>query len=267
MILKEIVESKQREVEKLTAYYQKVDYQVLLEEALPVRNFYENLKDHSRMFGMAVIAEVKHASPSKGILRSDFNALQTAEQYEKANAAAISVLTDEHFFKGSFDYLKQIRSRLQTPLLCKDFIIDPCQIIHGRLHGADAVLLIARILTQDTFTALYEFARNLELDCLVEIHDEQDLDKVMQVNPRIIGINNRNLHTFETHIENTLRLIDGIPDSVFVISESGIRTAKDSRQLQQAGVQGLLVGETLMKADSVTETIKELRSEGWGIHG
>lgn len=267
MILDEIVASKRLEVEKLTAHYQTFDYRAQLEEAPPVRNFYQNLQNHSRMFGMAVIAEVKQASPSKGILRQDFNALQIAEQYERANATAISVLTDEHFFKGSFDYLRQIRGHLQTPLLCKDFIIDHHQIVHARLHGADAILLIARILTQETFTALYEFAHGLEMDCLVEIHDEQDLDKVMPVNPRIIGINNRNLHTFVTDIENTLNLIGGIPDSVFVVSESGIRTADDSQKLKRSGVQGLLVGETLMKADLIAETIGELRDPGGIFHG
>ncbi len=263
MILDTIVEQKQREVEQLQQHYQGINYQVMLRQAAPIHSFYQNLKDHGRKkYKFAIVAEVKKASPSKGVIKDDFQPLQIAAEYADSDVAAISVLTDEHFFKGSFSYLQAIREQVKLPLLCKDFIISPYQIVHARLHGADAVLLIAKILETEELKALYQFAVDLGMDCLVEVHDRYDLEKALSMETKVIGINNRNLDTFETHLSNTEKWIKYIPEGIIVISESGIHTAADSQFLEQQGVHGLLVGESLMRSESIAGKIRELRLEG-----
>ncbi|OEH85923.1 hypothetical protein BHU72_03895 [Desulfuribacillus stibiiarsenatis] len=261
MILDKIVEQKKLEVEALKELYQGKNYQKLLTEVLPVRNFYQNLKEHSRTYPLAIIAEVKKASPSKGIIKEDFDPIRTANEYASNAVAAISVLTDSEFFKGSFEYLKAIRSEVNLPLLCKDFIISPYQIIHARKHGADAILLIAKILEKEDIQSLYQFATDLGMDCLIEIHDGNDLDKALTLDAKIIGINNRDLDTFETHLRNTEKWIKHIPQHIIKISESGIDSKQDSQTVRKYGANGILVGESLMRSNSIANKIKELRLE------
>ncbi|OEF98717.1 indole-3-glycerol phosphate synthase TrpC [Desulfuribacillus alkaliarsenatis] len=261
MILDKIVAVKRQEAEILRNYYIENNYRAELRQALPVRNFYQNLKEHSRTYKLAIIAEVKKASPSKGIIREDFNPTEIANEYAESDVAAISVLTDTEFFKGDFKYLQQIRKHVQLPLLCKDFIISPYQVIHARLHGADAILLIAKILEKEDLMGLYQFATDLGMDCLIEIHDGLDLEKALSIEAKIIGINNRNLDTFETDIKNTEKWLKHIPEQIITISESGIHNAADSKQVNEYGANGILVGESLMRSKSISEKVKELRLE------
>jgi len=265
MILNTIVEKKLKEVKILRDYYKDRNYQQLLNKALPVRNFYQQLDEHSKTYPLAMIAEVKKASPSKGIIKEDFNPVAIAKEYSDNDVAAISVLTDTDFFQGSFEYLYQVRQYVNQPLLCKDFIIDPYQIIHARIHGADAILLIAKILEADQMIDLNQFAIDLGMNCLIEVHDRYDLDKALSLDAKIIGINNRNLETFETDITNTEKWLKHIPKQIITISESGIKTAADSRQIVAYGAKGILVGESLMRSNSIKNKIKELRLEGFEL--
>ena len=206
-----------------------------------------------------VIAEVKKASPSKGVIRQDFDPVAIATGYEKGGASAISVLTDEKYFQGSAAYLKAVRKAVDLPLLRKDFTIDPYQIYEARLWGADAVLLIAAILTTDQLREFRELANSLGLAALVEVHTAPELKSAVASKADIIGINNRNLSTFDTTLETTYELVQGIPDGAVKISESGIFTATQVRELEQrGGIDAILVGESLMRQDDVTRAVTEL---------
>jgi indole-3-glycerol phosphate synthase len=206
-----------------------------------------------------VIAEVKKASPSKGVIREDFDPVAIATGYEKGGASAISVLTDEKYFQGSADYLKAVRQAVDLPLLRKDFTIDPYQIYEARLWGADAVLLIAAILTTAQLHKFRDLANGLGLAALVEVHTAPELESAVASGADIIGINNRNLSTFDTTLETTYELVKGIPDGAVKISESGIFTATQVRELEQGGgIDAILVGESLMRQDDVTRAVMEL---------
>jgi indole-3-glycerol phosphate synthase len=211
---------------------------------------------------LAVIAEVKKASPSKGVIKADFDPVKIAKTYEENGAAAISVLTDEKFFQGHADYLISIRNNVTLPVLRKDFIIDILQVQQTALINADAMLLIAACLDDSQLKDLYQAANELDIEVLIEIHDTRELDRVMKLEPPVIGINNRNLDTFVTDIAITLELIKHIPRNVIVVSESGIENGAQASQLANAGVRTLLVGESLMRADDIGGLIKELRLTG-----
>ena len=204
------------------------------------------------------IAEVKKASPSAGIIREDFNYISIAEEYEAGGASAISVLTDKEFFKGDIKYLSEIKETVSLPVLRKDFIIDPYQIYEARAAGADLVLLIARILTKEKINTFLTLSHELGMECLVEVHDNDELEKVLETEAAIIGINNRNLDTFETNLETTLQLCDRIPEGKIIISESGIKTRADVLILEKAGIDAILIGETLMRCKDIPQKIKEL---------
>ncbi|MED1863666.1 indole-3-glycerol phosphate synthase TrpC [Fictibacillus nanhaiensis] len=207
----------------------------------------------------ALIAEVKKASPSKGIIKENFNPVEIAVEYEKAGASCLSVLTDTEFFQGDLQYLKDIRNHVSLPLLRKDFIIDEKQIIESVENGADAILLIAACLTSDRLEKLHALATECGLECLVEVHSKQEIQQVYDVcNPSMIGINNRDLNTFTTDIEHTFSLLSSIKKETLVISESGIKTATDVKSLFDHQVNGMLIGETLMRADSIEKKIREL---------
>ncbi|MDM5316113.1 indole-3-glycerol phosphate synthase TrpC [Fictibacillus sp. b24] len=211
----------------------------------------------------ALIAEVKKASPSKGIIKENFNPVEIAVEYEKAGASCLSVLTDTEFFQGDLQYLKDIRNHVSLPLLRKDFIIDEKQIIESVEHGADAILLIAACLTSDQLKNLHAFATECGLECLVEVHSKEEIIQVYDVcDPSMIGINNRDLKTFTTDIEHTFSLLSFIKEETLVISESGIKTASDVKSLLDHNVNGMLIGETLMRADSIENTIRELYHDG-----
>ncbi|MCP4252452.1 MAG: indole-3-glycerol phosphate synthase TrpC [Candidatus Scalindua sp.] len=204
------------------------------------------------------IAEVKKASPSAGIIREDFNYVDIAKEYEAGGASAISVLTDKEFFKGDLKYLSEIKETVSLPALRKDFIIDPYQIYEARAAGADLVLLIARILNKEEINAFLALSHELGMECLVEVHDSDELEKVLETEAAIIGINNRNLDTFETNLETTLQLYHRIPEGKIVVSESGIRTRADVLVLDEAGIDAILIGETLMRSKDISQKIKEL---------
>ncbi len=204
------------------------------------------------------IAEIKKASPSAGIIREDFNYIDIAKEYEAGGASAISVLTDKEFFKGDLKYLSEIKETVRLPVLRKDFIIDPYQIYEARVAGADLVLLIARILTKEKIDAFLTLSQELGMECLVEVHDNDELEKVLETEAAIIGINNRNLDTFETNLETTLQLHHRIPEDKIVVSESGIKTRADVLVLEEAGIDAILIGETLMRSRNISQKIKEL---------
>lgn len=220
-------------------------------------NFFNALKNYE---GLSIIAEVKKASPSKGIIREDFDPLEIAKEYHASNVQAISVLTEKNFFLGSDDYLGRIRQSMPIPLLRKDFIIDLWQIYQSRVLGADAILLIASILSDDELKKFQIVAGILGMQCLVEVHNEEEVDRALGTGAKIIGINNRNLQTFDVSLETTAKLMNYIPNDRVVVSESGIKTPKDMAYLKEIGVDAVLIGETFMRAESIKGKIDELRA-------
>ena len=203
-----------------------------------------------------LIAEVKKKSPSKGIIREDFHPVSIAETYVKNGAAAISVLTDKHFFAGELDYLRAIRDAVDVPLLRKDFTIDPYHIYQARVAGADAILLIVAALTAAQLRTFMEVAASLSLACLVEVHTREELAIALDVDAQIIGINNRNLHTFHTDIATTFQLREAIPADRVVVSESGIYSREDVVKLKEAGIHAMLVGESLMRSPDIGKQVR-----------
>lgn len=212
--------------------------------------------------GVRLIAECKKASPSKGLLMNKYKPAELAQTYVQGGAAAISVLTDARHFQGSLDDLRQVKEAVKVPVLRKDFIFDPYQVYEARAAGADAILLIVSVLGDNDLKTLLNLAHELTMNVLVEVHTEQELQRALAVNPRIIGINNRNLQTFEVDFGNTARLREMIPDEIVVVAESGIKTAADVQQLGEIGVDAILVGETLVKSKNILKTVQELVAAG-----
>ncbi len=213
--------------------------------------------------GLSFIAEVKKASPSKGVIRDNFDPAGIAQQYAVHDAAAISVLTEPLHFEGSLEHVAWIRAHVpETPLLRKDFIIDPYQLVEARAVGADAVLLIATALDPGQLSELHAAATELGLSCLVEVYAEEDLEKVDWDQVNILGVNNRDLHTFEVDIENSLRIFEQTPKNVGRVAESGLSNPETLVRLRKAGVNGVLIGEHLMRAEHPGEALSELRAEG-----
>ncbi|MFZ5755031.1 MAG: indole-3-glycerol phosphate synthase TrpC [Bacillota bacterium] len=208
--------------------------------------------------GVSLIAEVKKASPSRGVLREDFDPVKIAACYEANGAAAISVLTDVGFFQGSLDHLKKIKQSVRLPVLRKDFIIDPYQIYETKAYGADALLLIAAVLQKEELTSFLKLARDLELAALVEVHCPQELEKALWAGAEIIGINNRDLKTFKTDLQTTFELAGLVPDRCLLVSESGISTVHDLKRLAEAGVDAVLVGEALVTSSDLGLKVREL---------
>ena len=232
-------------------------------EVLPqTKNFIDEIIHSNNQ--PAIIAEIKKASPSKGVIREDFNPSQIASIYERCGASCISVLTDKKFFKGGFEILSTVRETTRLPLLCKDFIISAYQIYKARCSGADAVLLIAAILTNADLIYLKKIADKLNLDVLVEVHDKSELQRVIKLNCfNLIGINNRDLKTFSTDLEVTTNLMDNLSNDVIkkntvFISESGINNNKDLKMLKNHGIRGVLIGERFMKEKDIENSFKTL---------
>jgi indole-3-glycerol phosphate synthase len=215
--------------------------------------------------GVGIIAEVKKASPSAGLLRAEFDPVAIARTYEQNGAACISVLTDEPSFQGHLDCLTAVRAAVSIPLLRKDFILDRYQLLEARVAGADAVLLIAEILDAESLPRLLREATELGLQALVELYDRVNLSRVLAAGAQLVGVNNRNLHTFETRLEHTLDLIAALPQDVCLVSESGIRTRADVERLQAAGVRAVLIGETFMRAPDIGAKLRELNGTGGAI--
>jgi indole-3-glycerol phosphate synthase len=217
----------------------------------------------------ALIAEVKKASPSKGLLRADFDPLELASTYAKNGAAAISVLTDARYFQGKLEYLAGIKSQLQAVMnqnrpavLRKDFIFDPYQVYEARAAGADALLLIAAVLKDDELAHLLALTRKVGLTALIEVHDQAELDRVLPLKPRLVGVNNRNLHDFSVDINRCIELRQAIPADICMVAESGIRTAAEVSRLAAEGIDAILVGEALVKAKNVAAKVRELTQIG-----
>lgn len=208
-----------------------------------------------------LIAEIKKASPSKGVLKESFNPLEIAKIYEDNGASVLSVLTEEKYFQGSLIYLEEIKKVVSLPLLRKDFIVTEYQVYQARAFGADAILLIAAALEKEEITNLLQLAHHLNLECLVEVHNQEELEKVLDTPGKIIGINNRNLHSFQTDIKTTFNLIPFIPEDKLIVSESGIRTREEAERLAVAGVKGILVGESLVTSSNMAQKVQEL--VGW----
>lgn len=255
MILDDIIAYKRQEVSWSRERMPLADVIAMARDMEPVRGFGRAL---SAGGGIRLIAEVKKASPSKGVIREDFDPLEIARIYEDSGAACISVLTDRRFFQGSLDYISLIRPAVAIPLLRKDFIIDAYQIFEARARGADAVLLIAACLEKSQLEDYMGIAGELGLDVLVEAHTYKELDRALLAGAEIIGINNRDLSTFTVDIGTTLSLINDIPDDRIVVSESGIRSRDDVLRLQQAGVDAILVGESLMRERDIGKKVREL---------
>ncbi|HXG51065.1 MAG TPA: indole-3-glycerol phosphate synthase TrpC [candidate division Zixibacteria bacterium] len=222
----------------------------------PVRDLASRLAGKGRR----IIAEVKRASPSKGVIRADFDPAAIAAQYARHGASAISVLTEERFFQGSLASLEQVRRGVEVPVLRKDFIVDPYQLVEARSFGADAVLLIAAILEEGALRELREQARELALAALVEVHDERELESALKAGAELVGINNRDLRTFEVSLSTTERLAPLVPSGVTAVCESGIDSLEQIRRVEALGIRCFLVGESLMRASSPGEKLKELLS-------
>jgi len=223
-----------------------------------LRGFEAAIEDKIAQGKPAVIAEIKKASPSKGVLRENFHPAEIASSYAAGGATCLSVLTDVQFFQGSHDYLRQARAACALPVLRKDFMIDPYQVISARAMGADCILLIVAALETALMKELESCANELGLDVLVEIHDESELEEALKLETRLLGINNRNLKTFETSLDNTLRLLPQVPADKRVVTESGIFHKADVQQMRSHGVDAFLVGEAFMRAKDPGAALTDL---------
>jgi indole-3-glycerol phosphate synthase len=260
-ILRKIIAVKRDEIAALRRRHSASSLRDLAAAQSAPRGFAGELRARVNAGMSGVIAEIKKASPSKGLIRADFDPVWIAREYEEGGAACLSVLTDEQFFRGRNDYLVAARTACRLPVIRKDFLIDELQIIEARAIGADCVLLIAAALSAAQLAELHACARELKLDVLVEIHDGAELEQVMSaalIGPWLLGINNRNLRTFETRLEVTLELLPHLPRGCEVVTESGIATAADVNRMRAAGVQRFLIGESLMRQTSPGAALKAL---------
>ena len=255
MILSRIIEEKRRVIDEAKRI--KSQDQLIREaKSICVRSAFK--KNISRPHHINLIAEIKKASPSKGILRGDFNPAKIAVTYQANGASAISVLTDERFFEGRLEYIKKIKENISLPVLRKDFIIDEYQVYETVVAGADALLLIAELLSVNEMIGLYNLAASLGLDVLMEVHNEEDVEKALATDGSIIGINNRDLHTFKIDLSVTQKLIRMLPPNKIKVSESGIRSYEDVMSLKSLGVNAVLIGEAFMEADDIAQRMREI---------
>jgi indole-3-glycerol phosphate synthase len=260
MVLDEIVRHKKKEVEE------KKRIKPVEELINEIKGGYSgNFKKVLQKEGISIIGEIKQASPSKGIIKEDFDSVKIAKVYEKVDVDAISVLTEKEFFKGDDNYIREVKKVSSKPILRKDFIVDEYQIYESKILGADAVLLIVSVLG-DKLRDFYNLSKSVGLDALVEVHDRQQLAIALEAECDIIGINNRDLKTFNVDINTTENLIKYIPQSTIIVSESGIKTPEDIRYLASLGVDAVLIGETFMKIiddiDKISDFVKEAKGGG-----
>lgn len=227
--------------------------------ALPPRDFAETLRRET----VSLIAEVKKASPSKGVLAADFDPVRLATAYAQNGASAISVLTDEQFFQGSLDYLRDVRQAIDLPVLMKDFVIAPSQVYLGRSAGADAVLLIVAALADNQLSDLHALITELGMAALVEVHNRTEMERALKSSARVIGINNRNLKTFEVDLGTTERLARLAPAGVTLVAESGLASGKEVRRMGQLGAHAVLIGESLVTAKDIAGKVREFSSQSW----
>lgn len=258
MILSKIIEEKKREIDEAHEREPLNEIKEKLESLYVKSTFKKNV---SRKGHINLIAEIKKRSPSKGVIRADFDPVKIALAYNAAGASAISVLTDERFFDGKLEYLKEVKERVTVPVLRKDFIIDEYQIYQSALYGADAVLLIANILTQEELNKFYSCAKEIGMDVMVEVHNAEEVEKALSTPASIIGINNRDLNDFNVDIDVTQQLIRMIPENKIIVSESGIESYEQVMFLKSLGVNAVLIGETFMRADNIGEKVREFIRE------
>lgn len=260
MILEEILISKRKEIARRIEALplEEVKLRLAQAPACPARAVQDFKEAISRPGRINLIAEIKKASPSAGLIRADFRPAEIASAYEAAEASAISVLTDEKFFQGSLAHLKEAKDAVSLPLLAKDFFLDEYQIYQARMFGADAFLVIARALSQEKIKVFLKIGQALGMAALVEVHDEEDLAKALASGAEIIGINNRDLATFKVNLEVTLRLAPLIPQDKIVVSESGIKSRADVETLAQAGVNAVLIGEALLQEKDICAAARRL---------
>lgn len=256
VFLDQIIETTRRKVSDAKAMADIRRLEDLADRHVP-RGFRRTLDEKSRS-GIAVIAELKKASPSKALIRADFCAAELAKELEAAGAAALSVLTDEEFFQGSLENLRNASAAVKAPCLRKDFIVDEFQLLEARANSADAVLLIVAALSQTELKELAGAARSHELDVLCEVHDEEELQRALHAGCDLIGVNTRDLRTFKVDIETAFRLANRLPKNVVHVAESGIRSGEDIARLRDAGYQAFLIGESLMRAERPGVALREL---------
>jgi indole-3-glycerol phosphate synthase len=257
-ILLKILTRKKEEIAVRKRLLSVEQLQKKIEKASPVRGFIRSLREKNAQGLSAVIAEVKKASPSQGVIRENFNPIEIAESYSNAGAACLSVLTDVDFFQGHDDYLVAARKACALPVIRKDFIIDEYQIVEARALDADCILLIVAALDDKGLKHLYQVASDLGMDVLVEVHDQQELDRAMKLGLSLVGINNRNLRTFETSLSTTIDLLNQIPDDCTVVTESGIHTSADVKLMRDHNVNAFLVGEAFMRAEQPGDALHSL---------
>ncbi|MHB8158406.1 MAG: indole-3-glycerol phosphate synthase TrpC [Desulfocucumaceae bacterium] len=256
MILQAIIANKYIEVKEFKQSFSREAALTLIEAAPAAKSLSKALNVKGKV---ALLAEIKRASPSKGVIRENLDPSEIARIYSENGASAISVLTDRKFFSGLPEYIPQVRKITELPILRKDFIIDPVQIYEARLLGADAVLLICSVLSQEDLTIFMKIAASLGMETLVEVHDEYELSRALEAGAQVIGINNRDLKTFDTDINTTLKLCKKLGGAtVTVVSESGIKSRRDIELLKEAGVSAVLVGEALMASENIAARVREL---------
>jgi len=253
MILDKIVENKKREIEKNRKFYKELADKV--KNVPPVRNFLSAISSPGKIH---LIAEIKRFSPSSPEPIREFDAVDIAHTYELNGASALSILTDRDYFGGGFEVLAQVKNSIEIPVLCKDFIIDESQIYAARYYGADAILLIVRILKDEEIKKFMNVADSLGMDSLVEVHSQQELERALGAGAKIIGINNRDLNTLKVRLNTTLELVEHISGDRVIVSESGIKTREDVLKLKNAGVNAILVGDALLRSSDIAAKIKEL---------
>ncbi len=257
-ILDQINSRKKEEVAERKKQRSEAEILAGLSEVDACRGFERALRNKITDGKAGVIAEIKKASPSKGIIRPDFHPAEIARSYEEGGAACLSVLTDKDFFQGGEDFLVQARAATSLPVIRKDFLIDTYQIAEARSLGADCVLLIVASLDQHQLIDLHACARALTMDVLIEVHDAQELDLALKIDDAILGINNRNLHNFETNLQTSVDLLSNIPEGPLVVTESGIHSSEDVQKMLNAGIQAFLVGEAFMRAEDPGAELQRL---------
>lgn len=258
--LDKILKRKQQEIEERKSRIPLAELSKRVHDSPPPKDFSESIRRRRKTDSVRVIAEIKRASPSKGVLWSagPWDPVSIARRYEENGAAAISILTDRHFFKGSLDDLRNVREVTALPLLRKDFIIDPYQIYEARAAGADAVLLIVAALETEQIRTLLALAGSLKIDCLIEVHEAEELERISEIEYRVVGINNRNLKDFTVDIGQTERLLPMVPPGRIIVSESGISQRRSIESLALLGVDAVLMGEALIRSNDIEAMLQEL---------
>lgn len=257
-ILKKIIDRKWEEIEERSKNAPLEALKTAAKGASPCRGFIRAIEAKLAAGQSAVIAEIKKASPSKGVLRENFVPAEIAASYETGGAACLSVLTDVDYFQGATAYLQEARGACSLPVIRKDFIVDPYQVYEARAMGADCILLIAAALEDQQMADLLELAQSLGMDVLIEVHNEEELLRTLPLNTRLIGINNRNLHTFEVSLHTTIELLERIPADRIIVTESGILAAQDVQFMREHQVNAFLVGEAFMRAEEPGTSLKQL---------